>query len=76
MLSPLWWLPLAVAAAAPYPIWRGGRRLQAEAAGLQMSIEELRRVRPQVGLVKAELAAIAQARRPSPGRDIVDMGHR
>jgi hypothetical protein len=33
MLSPLWWLPLTVAAAAPYPLWRGARRLQDEAAG-------------------------------------------
>jgi hypothetical protein len=76
MLSPLWWLPLTVAAAALYPLWRGTRRLQDEAAGLRTSIAELRRLRPQVGLVKADLAVVAQARRQRVGRGIVDMGHR
>jgi hypothetical protein len=79
MLSPLWWLPLVLAAAAPYPIWRGARRLQAEAAGLQKSIAELRLVRPLVGEVTAELAAVARAareRRGLAGRGIDDMGHR
>jgi hypothetical protein len=52
------------------------RRLQDEATGLQASVAELRQVRPQVCLVKAELAAVAQARRQRAGRGVVDMGHR
>jgi hypothetical protein len=59
MLSPLWWLPLAVAASAVGPIWRGMRRLEADAAGLQASVAELGRVRTLAAEVAAEIAAVA-----------------
>lgn len=71
MLSSLWWLPLAVAACALYPLWRGARRLVDEVAGLEASITELRQVRPLVLQVTAEMAAIELAR-----RDLHDLGHR
>jgi spore maturation protein SpmA len=70
MLSPLWWLPLAVAAAAVVPVWRGARRLAGEAAGLQASIAELQGVRPLVAQVKAEIAATHVA----AGRAVADLG--
>jgi hypothetical protein len=59
MLSPLWWLPLAVAAVAVVPIWRGTRRLGVEAAALQASIAGLHDLRPLVAQVKAEIGAVA-----------------
>jgi hypothetical protein len=71
MLSPLWWLPLAVAAAAAVPIWRGARRLVDEAASLQASIVELAQVRPMVAQVRDEIAAVDTAR-----RGIRDLGPR
>jgi hypothetical protein len=68
MLSPLWWLPLAVAAAAIVPLWRGARRLADEAAGLRTAIADLRLVRPVVAAVKVEIAALtATAGAPTAG---------
>jgi hypothetical protein len=71
MLSPLWWLPLAVAAAAVYPIWRSSRRLVDEAARLQASIAQLAQARPLVAQVRDEIAAVG-----SGTRGIRDLGPR
>ncbi|MDQ6615151.1 MAG: hypothetical protein M3083_10470 [Actinomycetota bacterium] len=65
MLSPVWWLPLAVAAGAVLPIWRGARRLTEEAAALQVAVAELGAVRPLVAQVRAEIAAVDANRRHS-----------
>lgn len=71
MVSVLWWLPLAVAATAVVPLWRGAQRLVIEVARTQASISELRRVRPLVAQVKAEIDAVA-----APPRGMQDLGHR
>jgi hypothetical protein len=62
MLSPLWWFPLAVAAAAAIPLWRGARSLEVRAAELRTAVADLGRVRPLLVEVKAELAAVEAAR--------------
>jgi hypothetical protein len=67
MLSPLWWLPVAVAAAGAVVLGRGARHLLEEVARLQASIAELRQVRPLVADVKAELAALDRRRRGMEG---------
>jgi hypothetical protein len=61
MLSPLWWLPLLVAALAAAALWRGVRQLQAQSAGLTAATEELRRLRPLVAEVQGEIATSARA---------------
>jgi hypothetical protein len=76
MPSPLWLMPLIVAAAAVVPIWRGARQLEAEAAGLRASIVELGQVRPLVAQVAAEIAAVNPAGRESATRGIDELGHR
>ncbi len=71
MLSALWCLPLAVAAGAVVPLWRGARCLEQEAAALQVSVAELGRVRPMVERLKADVAAV-----DATGRGFADFGHR
>jgi hypothetical protein len=72
MLSMLWWFPLAMAAAAVIPLWRGTRRLLAEAGDLRLSIDELAGLRPAVAQVQAEIVAVAAA----AGRPLHDLGPR
>jgi hypothetical protein len=66
MLSPLWWLPLAVAAAAIIPIWLSTRHLVDEAARLRASVVELAEVRTMVAQVRNEIAAVGATRRSLP----------
>ncbi len=77
MLSMLWWLPLAVVAAAVVPIWRGTRRLVREAAALQASVEALAQLRPLVAEVEAEISGVSGAlRHVTSSRGIHDLGRR
>jgi CubicO group peptidase (beta-lactamase class C family) len=64
MLSLLWWLPLAVAAASAVPLWRAARRLEAEAAGLRTSAADLRRLQPLVAQVGAQLSGVTARAAP------------
>jgi len=71
MLSPLWWLPLAVAVVSIIPLWRGTRSLQREAENLRAAIVDLGAVRPLVAQLSSQVAAVDHSR-----RGIEDFGHR
>jgi hypothetical protein len=61
VLSPLWWIPLAVAAAAVAPLWFVGRRVAQELAGLRDSVAALHRLQPVVGEVRVETERVRRA---------------
>jgi hypothetical protein len=79
MLSMIWWLPLALGAAAVVPLWRGAQRLGQEAAALRSSIDALARLRPLVADLRAEVAAVGSAvngAAAAPPRSIHHLGPR
>lgn len=61
MISPLWWLPVAVGAIGVVPLYRGARRLEYELAGLRAGLDRLRSVRPALDEVTAEIRATRRA---------------
>ena len=79
MLSLWWWFPVVVAVAAVPLLWRGARRLLADAAALDESRARLAAVRPAVEAVRGEIAALAATsagRRGDEHRPIPDLGPR
>ena len=57
MISPLWWVPLIVVAAAATPLWLVTRRLDRELAALRASVDRLRLVRAVLGDIKLQIIA-------------------
>lgn len=79
MLSLWWWLPVAVAVATVPMLWRGARRLLADAAALDESRARLADLRPVVATVRGEIAVLAATsagRRADEQRTIPDLGPR
>lgn len=76
MLSLLWYLPLALAAAAIWPLWLGASRLADEAAELRVATDELARLRPLVAEVRAEIAVVGRRAPRSSGLALHDLGRR
>jgi len=61
MISPLWWLPVAVGAIGVVPLCRGIRRLDAELAALRDAIARVQSVRPALDEVSGEIRATRRA---------------
>jgi hypothetical protein len=61
VLSPLWWISLAVAAAAVVPLWFVGQRVAQELAALRDSIAALQRLQPVAAEVRLETQRVRRA---------------
>ncbi|MDP9072576.1 MAG: hypothetical protein M3N98_00130 [Actinomycetota bacterium] len=57
MISPLWWAPLVLVAAAIIPLWFATRRLSDEVAALRASTDGLRQVRTVLAEVRGQIIA-------------------
>jgi hypothetical protein len=61
VLSPFWWIPLAVAAAAVVPLWFVGQRVAQELAALRDAIATLHRLQPVAAEVRVETERVRRA---------------
>jgi hypothetical protein len=61
MISPLWWIPLAVVAGALLPLWFVGRRIAQELVALRGSVEALLRLQPVAVEVREDTERVRRA---------------